>query len=519
MPAKLRAIVGARVSVLQGQQKVSHIAQIETATKWAEANGYKIVGSFEDLGVSASVRPDERPDLGQWLTDEGAAKWDVIIWSKMDRAFRSTRHCVDFAKWAEERQKVVVFAEDGLKLDYRPKRAGAAKGIDEMMAELFVYLGSFFAQLELSRFKTRAEDSHRVLRGTDRWASGVPPLGFKVVDHPSGRGKGLARDIEGYELLQEMAEKLLAGWSFIRIAAWLNEIGAVTNMDRARIAGGKEPKARPWTVNTIIDALTSPRTQGLKMTGKGRNAAVVLDGDGEPIRLAEPTFDQDTWKQVQEAAQKRQMNQRTPTRSVNPMLGVGFCGQCGASLAQQFSRRKNNSGNVSEHRYYRCGRTPINCKNTSVRADQLDQIMESMFLLNWGDHPVTRKVFVPGEDHSYELEQINSSIERLRAESDAGLIINDEDERMYLHRLKTLIDRRTKLEAVPARAAGWVVEETGQTYREVWSNSDHRQLLIDAGIQFVLASAKPFHAGFRIPTEQRPSPRPTPEDLQLVQGA
>src|SRR5262249_40636573 len=105
---QLRALVGARVSVLTGPQKVSNIAQLETATKWAESKGYEIVGRFEDLGVSASVRPDERPDLGQWLTDEGASKWDVIVWSKMDRAFRSTRHCVDFAQWAEERHKVVV---------------------------------------------------------------------------------------------------------------------------------------------------------------------------------------------------------------------------------------------------------------------------------------------------------------------------------------------------------------------------------------------------------------------------
>ena len=232
----LRALVGARVSVVQGPQKVSHLAQLETASKWAEAKGYSIVGTFEDLGVSAEKRPEDRPDLGPWLTEEGAAKWDVIVWSKMDRAFRSTRHCVDFARWAEERHKVVAFADDGLTLDYRPKGPGAAKSIDEMMAELFVYLGSFFAQLELNRFKTRAQDSHRALRQMDRWASGVPPLGFKVVDHPSGKGKGLATESAGKDLLHEMASRLLDGWSFIRIAAWCNENGHLTNMDRARLA-------------------------------------------------------------------------------------------------------------------------------------------------------------------------------------------------------------------------------------------------------------------------------------------
>lgn len=515
----LRALVGARVSVVQGPQKVSHLAQLETATKWAEAKGYEIVGSFEDLGVSAEKKPEDRPDLGPWLTDEGATKWDVIVWSKMDRAFRSTRHCVDFAQWAEERHKVVAFADDGLTLDYRPKIPGAVKGIDETMAELFVYLGSFFAQLELNRFKTRAQDSHRALRQMDRWASGVPPLGFKVVDHPTGKGKGLDTDEIGKALIQSMATRLLDGWSFIRIAAWLNEAhtdprcgrkhvawcecrdgAALTNMDRSRVAKGNAAKGRPWTVNTVIDALTSPRTQGFKMTGRGKHARVVLDAEGEPIRLAPPTFDIATWKQIQDAAQQRKIGQRTPSKTTNPMLGVGVCGcqgcaacgegsPCGASLAQQKSRNTTKSGKVNEHRYYRCGRTPLNCNGTVVNADQADATMEQMFLDRWGDAKVTRRVFVQGEDHSAELEQVNATIERLRMESDAGLLTTPGDEAQWLVRMQTQVAKRDQLAATPSRASGWVTEETEQTYREVWATADRRQLLIDHGAKFVLYPA------------------------------
>lgn len=191
-----------------------------------------------------------------------------------------------------------------------------------MMSELFVYLGSFFAQLELNRFKTRAQDAHRAIRQMDRWASGVPPLGFKVVDHPSGKGKGFDTDETGKALLHEMAEKLLSGWSFIRVAAWCNEQGRLTNMDRARVASGNTAKARPWSVNVVIDALTSPRTQGFKMPGRDKAAMVVLDSEGEPTRLGPPTFDADTWKQMQEAAALRQSfrgHQRHPLWKVAPI--------------------------------------------------------------------------------------------------------------------------------------------------------------------------------------------------------
>ncbi|BBX09509.1 recombinase family protein [Mycolicibacterium aichiense] len=498
MSSAPRALVGARVSVVQGPQKVSHLAQIETATNWAISKGYNIVGTFEDLGVSAEKRPEDRPDLGPWLTPEGAAQWDVIVWSKMDRAFRSTRHCVDFARWAEEQHKVVAFADDGLTLDYRPKRPGAVKGIDEMMAELFVYLGSFFAQLELNRFKTRAQDSHRALRGMDRWASGVPPLGFKVVDHPSGKGRGLATDEVGKELLHEMARRLLDGWSFIRIAAWLNEQGVLTNMDRARAAAGKPPKARPWNVNVVIDGLTSPRTQGFKMTGRGKHARTVLDSEGDPIRMAPPTFDDATWAQIQKAAQLRKIGRRNPSRSANPVLGVAFCGCtgcpacgvtegiCGASLAQQHT--KNRSGG-EDYRYYRCGRTPLNCNGVTAKAEDVDFQLAHEFTYFRGDEPMTRKVFVPGEDRSAELEQVNATIERLRMESDAGLLTTPEDERMWLERMKAQVAKRDQLAATPSRAAGWAIEETGQTKADAWKaadESERRQLYLDAGLRYLL---------------------------------
>lgn len=493
----LRALVGARVSVVQGPQKVSHLAQIETATKYAESKGYKIVGTFEDLGVSAEKRPEDRPDLGPWLTDEGAVGWDVIVWSKMDRAFRSTRHCVDFARWAEERQKVVAFADDGLTLNYRP---GAAKGIDAMMAELFVYLGSFFAQLELNRFKTRAQDAHRAIRQMDRWASGVPPLGFRVVDHPSGKGKGLATDEIGKELLQQMAAKLLDGWSFVRITAWCNETGALTNMDRARVASGKPARAKPWTVNTVIDGLTSPRTQGLKMTGRGKAAMTVLDAEGEPIRLGPPTFDPDTWKQIQDAAQLRKLGQRTPSKTRNPVLGVAVCGCdgcpacgvtegiCGSSLAQQITRGRLASGELREWRTYRCGRTPLNCNGVSARAEDVDFQFSHEFTYHRGDEPMTRSVFVPGEDHSAELDQANATIDRLRMESDAGLLTTDEDQRVWLERMRVQVSKRDRLASMPSRPAGWMTEETGQTKREAWmtaTEDERRQLYLDAGMRYV----------------------------------
>ena len=107
----LRAVVGSRVSHLdadkENTRKVSHVAQTEEGERWAETQGYAVVGNFEDLGVSAGkTTPFERPDLGKWLSPERLHEWDVLVFSKIDRAFRSTNDCVEFAKWTKANKKI-----------------------------------------------------------------------------------------------------------------------------------------------------------------------------------------------------------------------------------------------------------------------------------------------------------------------------------------------------------------------------------------------------------------------------
>ncbi|MFD5434185.1 recombinase family protein [Kitasatospora sp. NPDC127067] len=97
----VRAVVGSRVSDTHGDEgKVSHLIQAETATRHALSKEWEIVGSFEDLDVSAEITPWKRPDLGPWLTDR-QGEWDALVWAKVDRAFRSAKDCADVAHWAD----------------------------------------------------------------------------------------------------------------------------------------------------------------------------------------------------------------------------------------------------------------------------------------------------------------------------------------------------------------------------------------------------------------------------------
>lgn len=346
--------MGSRVSHLDDDKattrKVSHKAQTEEGERWAKSQGYEVVGAFEDLGVSAGkTTPFERPDLGKWLAPERLHEWDVLVFSKIDRAFRSTSDCVDFARWTKENRKILAFSGDGVVLDYlHPK----GESLDQMMSEFFIYVGSFFAAIELNRFRTRATDRLSYLRMTDRVSHGVPPLGFRTVPHPSGQGKALERDPEGYALLHEIKDKLLhENYSLTGVVQWLNETGRQTAVAKARKGDAK------WSVTSLKRTLTNERTQGLRMSG----GKAVLDSQGIPIRMAEPTFTDDEWEQIQQAVNQRSTSGRARYMTDNPFAGIVYC-VCGYAVAQH--RRKSSSG--KEHTYVRCGQ---GCRGAWKLAD------------------------------------------------------------------------------------------------------------------------------------------------------
>ncbi|BCP36429.1 hypothetical protein MINTMi198_17990 [Mycobacterium intracellulare M.i.198] len=173
----IRAVVGARVSRVQGEEKTSHITQRGKGQAYAESLGWDVVGVFEDLDVSAiKMSPWQRPDLKDWL--DKADEWDALVFAKTDRVFRSAADCVKLAEWCRNHKKILVLVDDGIKLDYyNPEDAKDA--FAGAMSKVFLILASVFAEIEGQRFVQRARDRVTYLRDTDRWGGGTPPSGFR----------------------------------------------------------------------------------------------------------------------------------------------------------------------------------------------------------------------------------------------------------------------------------------------------------------------------------------------------
>ena len=59
--------------------------------KYAKDNNMKIVGVYLDEGISGAKPPLKRPDLKRLLDDVEAGKIDMILFTKLDRWFRSVK--------------------------------------------------------------------------------------------------------------------------------------------------------------------------------------------------------------------------------------------------------------------------------------------------------------------------------------------------------------------------------------------------------------------------------------------
>ena len=64
-------------------------AQIDNLEEYCKANKMKIVDHYTDEGISGAKPPLKRPALQRLLEDVAAGKIDMILFTKLDRRFRS----------------------------------------------------------------------------------------------------------------------------------------------------------------------------------------------------------------------------------------------------------------------------------------------------------------------------------------------------------------------------------------------------------------------------------------------
>jgi site-specific DNA recombinase len=430
----------------------------------------EVVDWAEDLDISAAdYAPRERRALGPWLTDpEKIDQYDVLIFATMDRAIRSVVDLYWLLEFCKKHGKELIFAKE--KLD-------TSSQIGRIVATLLAAV----AEIEITNMVERRQRASAFLRSTVRWPGGPAPYGYVAVDNPDGKGKVLVISEDEAKIVREVVERAIRDEPLASIADDLNQRGVPTSRTRAKPNSRNKLEIRGWSSAVLSRMLRSMALLGRKeqqVADNGRK--LLLDASGRPIEMAPPLISIQQWQELQ-AALDRGSRTQPRGKAPHPLAGAVVCGECNSPV------RKHGPRSRPTHTHkFRCYGT--GCRQTSQYVEVVWAALEDSFLHHLGDHKVMTRVYVPGEDHTAELEEVKSRITSLReARYVRGEFDGDEDEWESL--MAALRARRDELARLPQRKGGWDWREGDQTYREMWTSRDEKgrgDLLKESGIMLKL---------------------------------
>lgn len=459
------------------------VRQRKAIELWAEGNGHEVVAWALDEDVSGTVAPWDRAGLGAWLNHpdkpqpEAFHDWDVLAVWRLDRLSRRVVPLMQTLDLLAASGKTAVSTSEG----FDPATP---------MGRVFVTILAALAEGELEAIKERNRNTahHLITTGGDRGST--TPYGF-VRD---GK-RGLMHDPAMVADLGRIVDRIVDGHSINGVMLWANAEGILTPKDAYWRSLGKFPRVKDgstqepyrWTVRTLKRTLSSRTLLGeAVMRDKSGESVTVLRSDGSPIVKGSPLMSASRFNALQDALNGRT---RIPKKRFGraPMLGVGFC-QCGSRLHIRRTR---------DWHYYQCAdaaKSGLSCPESvkPIRVDAFHAVVRERFLSLFGDLPVTRRVYVPGEDHTEELATVVERLSALDRAFTNGAYDGPTGERDYVGIRRALSARRATLDALPNVPSSWRDEATGETWAQRMDGLDDLAMgdaLRDAGIAAVLRPA------------------------------
>jgi DNA invertase Pin-like site-specific DNA recombinase len=195
-----------RVSTLQqaneGESLETQLRQIQS---YSVLKGFEIPPEnfITEKGVSGSLEFERRPE-GSRLFNQ-LASGDILIFSKLDRAFRNTRNALNTLHELKQRGISVHFID-----------LGGDVTNDGIGSVIFTIL-SAFATFERERIATRIREVKQVQKSEGKFLGGFTRFGYKVVDEK------LEKNPDEQLIIQSMKDMKRRGMSLRRISSWLGK--------------------------------------------------------------------------------------------------------------------------------------------------------------------------------------------------------------------------------------------------------------------------------------------------------
>ena len=193
-----------RVSTLQqaneGESLETQLRQIKS---YSDLKGYNITPEnlITEKGVSGSLEFEKRPK-GAKLFDS-LQSGDILIFSKLDRAFRNTRNALNTLHELKERGVSVHFIDLG------------GDVTNEGIGSVIFTILSAFATFERDRIATRIREVKQVQKAEGKFLGGFTRFGYSI------ESEKLVPNPKQQEIIKLMRIMRRRGMSLRRISKWL----------------------------------------------------------------------------------------------------------------------------------------------------------------------------------------------------------------------------------------------------------------------------------------------------------
>ncbi|MFE4257524.1 recombinase family protein [Streptomyces sp. NPDC056883] len=495
-----------RVSAFQGAEKTDSIeAQDQTLfarLQQEQAKGRKVrhAGTAIDKGVSGAIDFGDRDGMGPWTADLFHT-WDEIWVTKLDRSSRDQEDFLIFNFRLRKAGKKMVILNDPSFAFNTP--------MDVAMAAM----KSMTPEEERRAIIERLQDSHDRRKQTAAFQANIPPYGYtteyRVIDTPQGpkKRKVLVPFPHMVKIVKLMREWYMTDDEMTEseVVRRLNDMGELTSGDWVRVHNGRKPGERinpkegveylpeMWQRHSVVRILTSLHLLGVKMTGSGTKAdprRPLYNPDGTYFRPYEAILTDEEFESLQAVLGARSSRTTGNASRGHPsrLKGVNWCIICHRQARIQRNRKR---GKVYE--YYRCtgnsARQIPPCSKVAMPADRVETYLSATFLEEEGESRDRKRHWDPGEDHTARIKELNVAVANL-GETVAKVPAGPAQD-ILIRQLTEHNDELVALSKLPQRAPGWVYEEDGKTFGELWPSMDweaRRKLLIKRGVKFYIGA-------------------------------
>lgn len=380
----------------QKKHGLSVDSQIVALQEYAEKNGYIVAGIYNDAGISARKRYTKRPALLQMMKDCESSKIDLVLFTKLDRFFRSVADYYE-VQTILDKNKIPWRA---IWEDYETETSTGVFKVNIMLS---------VAQAEADRTSERIRSVNEYRKANGQCTYGRAPTGYK------SQNSKLIKDPEKIVAVEEGFKAFLKTSLVPAMQDEMKKHGVIVARE------------------TISRMLRNPTYYG--------NAYGIQ---------CDPYITKEKWDRIQYIIDSRKTKRSTlPTRTYL-FGGLVKCESCGSGYhSQTRGCPVGKNGKRYHYKYYSCGRGRNGlCENkVSISELKLERYMIDN-LEKELDHFIISSIdmnCIDNINYDEERKKIESRIRRIGDRYELGDIERDE----YIQKVNILKSELSKL--VPAQ--------------------------------------------------------------------